>query len=118
MRSFLFSVFILSILFVSCKKDQATIHGKVTYMDTVANEEKAVDSVTIYLYEGTAIGGDHYRSTTSTADGAYAFRTLEDNHYSVYAETRINGILYSVQQTGFLAEKDNMVEIPLLLKKQ
>ena len=118
MRSFLLTLLVLSLVVVSCKKDQATIHGKVTYRDTVANEDKAIDSVTIYLYQGGSVSGDHVRLTSSSADGAYVFRPLEDNTYSLYAETRIDGFIYSAQATGIVAEKDEMVEVPLNLIKQ
>lgn len=105
----------LGLLLLSCKKDQSSIHGVVTYVDTLGNSHIA-DGADIYLYK-EVVGGDYEMTQVTTADGNYTFHDIEDGLHVVYGQITVNSITYTGQfPNALLCEKDAVQEADFVLE--
>jgi len=101
MKNLLFIISLVAIIFTSCKKDDGSIAGTVTYAN--GGEQVAVKDAVVRLYsvklanDGTIEGGANQTpiaETKSNEKGEFAFTDMEEGNYWITAVGTIDGVKY------------------------
>lgn len=112
----LFSILLIlpACILFSCKKDQSSISGNVTYKDSLGNSHVASDITLNLHFENSS--GDLEKTTSTDNSGAYAFTNVADGQHYIKIESTINGHDYYYVSDVIYTEKDDPVQISPVLE--
>ncbi len=102
----------LSFAFSSCKKDDSTVKGTVSYKNLIGTY--VADGATIYLMRPGS--NDYYQKTTTDSDGKYEFYPVDDGSYNLEGEYSDGILNYSGKSEEFNCEKDDIITFDLVLE--
>ena len=97
----------------SCKKDDGSVSGQVTYIGEITGISYVAVGATVYLMTSDT---EYLETTTTDAEGNYEFYPVIDGTYHIEADITVNLIEYFDFSEDFYIEKDDDITVDLILE--
>ncbi len=107
---------IVAVGFTSCKKEESTIKGQITYIGAITGIEYYADGAEVYLYYGTVDLDNSPTRIVADANGNFEFNNLTDGNWQIYAVITVNGLNYEGLTTIVYTTGDDIQIADLVLE--